>query len=71
VRCAHQTQLALYLGVLELGWVIRVALDGTRHRRVATIFGRPVDAILDRRAAIASFLLARARDACSYVGVTP
>jgi hypothetical protein len=32
-----------------------------------TIFGRPVHEILDQRAAIASFLLARARDAYAYV----
>jgi hypothetical protein len=71
VRFAYQTQLALCLGVLELGWVIRMALDEMRHRRVEAIFSHPVDEILDRRAAIASFLLARARDACPYVGVTP
>jgi hypothetical protein len=71
VRFAYETQLALCLGVLELGWVVRMALDETRHRRVEAIFSRPVDEILDRRAAIASVLLARARDACSYVGVMP
>jgi hypothetical protein len=66
VRFAYATQLALS-GVLELGWVARVALDETRHRRVEAIFGRPVSEILARRAAIAAFLLARVRDATGMV----
>jgi hypothetical protein len=71
VRFAYQTQLALCLDVLELGWAVRIALHETRHRRVEAIFGRPLHEILDRRAAIATFLLARACNDYAYVGVVP
>jgi hypothetical protein len=67
VRFAYATQMALGLGLLELGWVLRVALDEHRQRRVEALFGRSLDQILDRRAAIGCFLLMLAREAYAFV----
>lgn len=57
VRLAYAAQLSLGLGLLEIDPVLRMAPDESRHGWAESFYGRPIDQILDRRAAVAEFLL--------------
>jgi hypothetical protein len=70
VRFAYTTQLALGLGLIELGWVLRLATDENRQRRAEVIFGRSLAQILDRRAAIGHWLITLADEAYACVHAT-
>ncbi len=64
-RFAYAAQMALGLGLLEIGPVLRTALDEGRHVWAEGFYGRPVDQVLDRRAAVGEFLLELGREARS------
>ncbi len=68
VRFAYTTQMALGLGLLELGWVLHVALNESRQHRVEALFGRTLEQILDRRAAIGQFLITLAHESYAFLG---
>jgi len=57
VRIGYAVHMALGSGVLEIGPILRMALDESRRPWYEATFRRPVHEILDRRAAIGRFLL--------------
>ena len=60
--------MALGLGLLAIRPVLRMALDERRYGWAEGFYGRPLHQILDRRAAVAEFLLARGREAQALAG---
>jgi hypothetical protein len=52
----YATQV-IFLGLLETGPVLRLTSDPGSHERAEVIYGQPIDAIMDRRRAIAGYLL--------------
>lgn len=67
VRIGYGVHMALGHGVLEIGPILRLALDERRRPRDEMLFGRPIADILDRRAAMGRFLLTLAEDVRSLV----
>lgn len=53
----YAAQLVFGLGLLETGPVLRLASEPTSHDRAESFYNQPIDAILDRRHAIAGYLL--------------
>lgn len=47
----------VFLGLLETGSVLRLASDPASHDRAEAFYGQPLGAIMDRRRAIAGYLL--------------
>lgn len=57
IRLTYATQLALGLGLLEIGPVLRLLREPDRREPAEQFYRQPLDAILDRRAQLAEFLL--------------
>ncbi len=67
-RFAYAAQLALGLGLLEIRPVLRMALDKRQHGWAEGFYGRSLNEILERRAAVAEFLLDLGREAHALAG---